>query len=87
VAYDPSVQQLPEYLARHFALAPDAESALERADAAVIATNCAEFQHLTPTSFYGMKRRIVIDPQRVLEGIIGADESIRYVGVGLPAKR
>jgi len=84
VAYDPAITELPEYLARHFTLTEDIAGALEGADAAVVATNCAEFQGLTAASFHGMKARIVIDPERVLEGLIGADKSIRYVGVGLP---
>jgi UDPglucose 6-dehydrogenase len=85
--YDPAIRQLPENLTPHFTLAAGIDGALEDADAAVIATSCAEFRRIDPKSFHRMKARIVIDPQRYLEDLVCTDTSIRYVGVGLRSKQ
>ena len=86
VAFDPAVRELGE-ASTFIDLADSAESAMEGADAVVIGTEWPEFLRLSPASFDAMRRRIVIDPKRWLEGRLQTDGTISYFGVGLSRKR
>jgi UDPglucose 6-dehydrogenase len=83
-AYDPAVRRLPAELTTAIDLAPDLETALAGADALVVGTDWPEFRALSPQRLSAMRRRLVVDPRRFLEGALGGDAAVRYLGVGLP---
>jgi len=85
IAFDPAIRHL-EAESAFIDLAETPERALEGADAVVVGTEWPEFLQLSPTSFGGMRHRIVIDPKRWLEDALRSDTSISYFGVGKASK-
>ena len=81
-AYDPSAEPLPDAL-NFIQRAPDAYSALNGADAAVIGTEWSEFKTLTETDVVkAMRQPVVLDAGSFLEGNLSRGGLIRYYSVG-----
>ncbi|HEX3549019.1 MAG TPA: nucleotide sugar dehydrogenase [Candidatus Elarobacter sp.] len=85
VAFDPAVRALPADLAGVIEPVAGIDAALDGADAVVIGTAWPEFRALGPARLRAMRRALVVDPRRFLEGELGGDAAIRYVGVGRPS--
>ncbi len=85
-AYDPAVKTLPAELAEFIVLCPFAEMALRGADAALISTEWTEFDSIQADDLVAwMAQPLVLDPGRVLENHLAADQRIRYLAVGRAA--
>ena len=82
VAYDPAVRRLPTDLAHRIAMAESAQAALAGADTLIVGTDWPEFGALTPRDLATMRRRLVVDPRRFLEGSLRG-EGVEYLGVGI----
>ena len=85
-AYDPAVRTLPSGLADILELRDSLEGALDKADAALVATEWPEFRSLAPADLVRrMRSPVLLDPSRFLGPEFGDDARIRYVYVGKPA--
>lgn len=83
VAYDPAVKSLPSELEPIIVLQNSERTALENADAVVIATEWPQFKKLTAENIVTlMKTPIVIDVKRFLSTELENDDRIRYLAVG-----
>jgi UDPglucose 6-dehydrogenase len=85
VAFDPAVGSLPTQLAA-IHTAPSLEEALERADAAVIATPWPEFSSLTADTLVNRMRVPRVVDQAGFLGHLGDDPRVIYVRVGRPVR-
>jgi len=84
-AHDPAIQVLPDELAQRFILFRTPIAALAGASALVMATGWPEYKTLDADMIVSaMRVPIVIDPNRVLEKMLGSDSRIRYATVGKP---
>ena len=82
-AYDPLVQLLPPSLSSYIHLFPDAASALAKADALVIGTDCPEFKSIQPEILKGnMKSPVIVDANRFLGDLFEGLPGICYITVG-----
>ena len=82
-AYDPLVQLLPPSLSSYIHLFPDATSALAKADALVIGTDCPEFKSIQPEILKGnMKSPVIVDANRFLGDLFEGLPGICYITVG-----
>ena len=82
-AYDPLVQLLPPILSSYIHLFPDATSALAKADALVIGTDCPEFKSIQPEILKGnMKSPVIVDANRFLGDLFEGLPGICYITVG-----
>jgi UDPglucose 6-dehydrogenase len=82
-AFDPAISELP-LIYPGIELAESAEAALDRADAAVVATGWPQFRALTAATLVGrMRRPQVVDQAGLLTHLAG-DRRIAYVRVGRP---
>ena len=82
-AHDPAIQELPEHLAKEFALCSSALLALDAATALVVATGWPDYRLLSPEAVLAaMRVPLVLDPNRFLCSTLGSDPRIRYVSVG-----
>jgi UDPglucose 6-dehydrogenase len=85
VAYDPAIRTLPPELSG-IELAEDAPSALQGADAAVLATAWPEFRSLSTDDFLRTMRRPCVIDQAGFLPHLGNDARLLYVRVGRPAR-
>ena len=82
-AFDPAVKRLPDELSAQLVLCASAAEALDKADAAVVATEWPEFRELTSDDFATrMRTCIVLDANRFLDAALQGCPGIRYVTVG-----
>jgi UDPglucose 6-dehydrogenase len=83
IAHDPVVKQLPQDLHGMIQLQPSVQQALQDADAAIIATEWAEFNSLTVDDFLNyLKQPLLFDPSGFLAKKLGGDNRISYFTVG-----
>jgi UDPglucose 6-dehydrogenase len=84
-AHDPAVKRLPDDLRDKISLAASPEDLLTRLDALVVATEWPEYQQITADQLVaGMKRPLVVDPNRFLHASLGNDPRVSYDAVGVP---
>jgi UDPglucose 6-dehydrogenase len=82
-AYDPAVSRLPAGLSA-IVLADDLAGALSNVDAAVVCTEWPQFREADWTTLVArMRRAVVIDPNRFLDGSLKALESVHHISVGV----
>lgn len=83
VAYDPSMPELSEELARCISLKANANEALKGADAVVLCTEWPEFSSLKPEDFIiHLKEPLVFDANGFLAKSLNHDKRIRHFTVG-----
>lgn len=84
VAADPLVREMPDDL-RAAAVVADPASAIEGADAAVVAGDWPELAAITvEIALARMRRPLLLDPDRRLADAFRADARIEYVTIGAP---
>jgi UDPglucose 6-dehydrogenase len=87
-AYDPAVPSLPADTDLAIELRPSLETALQGADAAVIATEWPEFRDADWARLIGLLARpIVLDPNGLLAGQLGKRADVTYASVGRTTSR
>ena len=83
-AHDPAVKGLPDDLRDKICLAASPTDLLTGLDAVVVATEWPEYQQITADQVVeGMKRPLVVDPNRFLHASLGADPRVSYDAVGM----
>lgn len=83
VAYDPSMPELSEELARCISLKANVNEALKGADAVVLCTEWPEFSSLKPEDFIiHLKEPLVFDANGFLAKSLNHDKRIRHFTVG-----
>jgi UDPglucose 6-dehydrogenase len=83
-AHDPAVTRLPDDLRDKICLAASPTDLLTGLDAVVVATEWPEYQQITADQVVeGMKRPLVVDPNRFLHASLGADPRVSYDAVGM----
>lgn len=86
VAHDPVIKQLPTELQNFIQLQSSVAHALKNADAAIVATEWAEFNTLTADDLLThLKQPVLLDPSGFLAKNFGNDSRIRYFTVGRQA--
>lgn len=85
VAHDPEAESLPPDLVTTVERATTVQAALEKAEAAVIATEWPEYRDLAPaTLLSAMSRPLILDQGRFLGDRLARDTRFQYVTVGTP---
>lgn len=79
-AFDPKVKSLPPDL--KVTIAPSARTALDGADAAIIATEWPDFRDLGADDFRRMVRPLVLDQSRFLQSQLSGKTGIEYLTAG-----
>lgn len=85
-AFDPAVRSVPDDLAA-VRLAPDVQTALEGAEALVLATEWPDFRALTPEGVAAVMagpRPLVVDANRFLPAAFAADPRLTFITIGKP---
>jgi UDPglucose 6-dehydrogenase len=83
-AHDPAVKRLPDDLREKIRLAAPSDL-LKGLDALVVATEWPEYKRIGADQVVaGMKRPLVVDPNRFLRASLGADPRVSYDAVGMP---
>jgi UDPglucose 6-dehydrogenase len=84
-AFDPAIKNLPEEF-RAISLAGDIASALQNSDAAVVCTEWPQFRQADWTIIIpGMRRALIIDPNRFLENELKNIAGVEHLSVGRAA--
>lgn len=82
-AFDPKVPALPDDLAASVTFASDALTAVQGADAVVVATEWPEFRKMSADAIAdAMAGDIVLDSGRYLDSNLGASKRLKFVSVG-----
>ncbi len=82
-AFDPAIKELSEDLAPGVELKESPEEVFAGADAVLILTPWPEFKSIPAELFsQRMRRRLVLDPARHLEALLGKEAAIEYVALG-----
>jgi UDPglucose 6-dehydrogenase len=84
-AFDPAIQTLPPMVNSFVTLMPTAVAALDRADAAIIATEWPEFRAIHLATWQNVMRTpLICDPNGFLAGIFEGSNHLGYLSVGRP---
>lgn len=82
-AFDPVIADLRDDL-KAIRLAPNAEFALDGADAVLVATPWPEFRSISSSAFLQrMRRAVVLDPARYLAGSFKNKHTVEYHAIGI----
>jgi UDPglucose 6-dehydrogenase len=83
--HDPAAEPLPSDFADDLVRTKTAGAALDRAEAAVIATEWPDYRSLTPEELLAtMARPLILDQGRFLADRLAGDARFHYVTVGTP---
>jgi UDPglucose 6-dehydrogenase len=82
-AFDPAITELPADL-KTIRLIDNLDLALDKADAVLVATPWPEFRSIPPSAFsQKMRRAVVLDPARHLDGILKGERAVEYHAIGI----
>lgn len=84
-AYDPVIQELPEYYAQFIHLKSNIKETFLAADAVIISTAWSQFKELSPDEFINhLKQPYILDPSGFIAHNVQHDHRIKYFSVGTP---
>jgi UDPglucose 6-dehydrogenase len=86
-AYDPVVRHRPAELSEKAAVFDGVRPALTGADAVVVTTEWPEFKTISPDDLQFMRQKVIIDPNRFLDGSLRAGDAVVYAAVGYARER
>ncbi len=80
VGYDPAAGAAFQAAVPEAEVAPDASSALARADVCIVHNDWPEWRELTAEAFAGMRQKVVVDGRRILPASLGKDVQLIVLG-------